>query len=55
MVTAATTRALVVVYAPLALPAEQLGDVLACTAVRVSYVAGGVKQGRWVIGKDKAR
>ena len=46
--------ALVVVYAPLALPADQLGDVLARTAVRVSHVAGGVEQGRWVLGKDKA-
>ena len=55
MVTTATTRALVVVYAPRALLADQLGDVLARTAVRVSHVAGGVEQGRWVLGKDKAR
>ena len=55
VVTAAMTWALVVVYAPRALPAEQRGDVLARTAVRVSHVAGGVEQGRWVLGKDKVR
>ena len=48
MVTPATTRALIVVYAPRALPVTQLDDALTRTAARVREAAGGVERRRWV-------
>lgn len=48
MVTAATVDALVVIYAPAALPADEVNRVLDRTAARVAATVGGAESGRWV-------
>jgi DNA/RNA-binding domain of Phe-tRNA-synthetase-like protein len=47
MVTAATADALVVVYAPAAIAADDLAWVLSRTAARIAAVVGGREAGRW--------
>ena len=50
MVTEKTTRALVVVFAPSAVAAVDVNDVLDLTASRIADAAGGQLRGRWVVG-----
>jgi len=49
MVTAATTAALVVVFAPAAVPRERVADVLALTSERILLYVGGRETARSVI------
>ena len=49
MVTPATVRALLVVYAPRPVPAAELEAVLDLSAARVREMAGGRETGRWII------
>ena len=48
MITTSTRRALVVVYAPPAVPRAELEAVLDLTAARVGEAAGGTEEGRWI-------
>ncbi len=48
MVTAATVDALVVVYAPAVVAADEVHRVLDRTAARVAATIGGAESGRWV-------
>lgn len=48
MITTGTRRALVVVYAPPAVPRAELEAVLDLTASRVGEAAGGTEEGRWI-------
>jgi len=48
MVTTATADALVVIYAPAAVPADAVGRVLDRTAARLAAAVGGAEAGRWV-------
>jgi DNA/RNA-binding domain of Phe-tRNA-synthetase-like protein len=47
MVTAATVDALIVIYAPAAVPLPELGVVLDRTAARVAAAVGGRESARW--------
>ena len=48
MITTSTRRALVVVFAPPAVPRAELEAVLDLTAARVGEAAGGAEEGRWI-------
>ena len=48
MITTSTRRALVVVFAPPAVPHAELEAVLDLTAARVGEAAGGAEEGRWI-------